>query len=133
MGSDPSCSPFATGIGSGSMKVEGITSIAVFADLTADELERVAAVSRPLQFRAGHVIVNEGEFAFDFYAIKQGAVEVVRSGERIATLGQGDVFGELGVVATEGRRWTRRRGASIVVTAPTEVIAIDGSEFRRLT
>jgi len=30
-------------------------------------------------------------------------------------------------------RWKRRRNASVVITAPEEAIAIDGSEFRRLT
>ena len=59
---------------------------------------------------------------------------MVREGERIAGLGVGDVFGEMGVVPPdEGGRWTRRRNASVVVTAPSEAIAIEGSEFRRLT
>jgi CRP-like cAMP-binding protein len=59
---------------------------------------------------------------------------VVRAGERVATLGAGDVFGEMGVVPPGDRgNWMRRRNASVVITAPGDAIAIAGSEFRRLT
>jgi CRP-like cAMP-binding protein len=70
--------------------------------------------------------------AFDFYAIARGAADVWRAEERIATLGPGDFFGEIGVVPDRTRRWSRRRGARVVITAPTDVIAIPGTDFRRL-
>lgn len=118
--------------GSG-VQVERIAGIPLFAALANDERERVASVSRSLHLQAGEVVVNEGEFAFDFYALTGGAADVMRDGERIATLAPGDVFGEMGVVAPGDRdRPTRRRNASVVATAPSEAIAIDGSEFRRL-
>ncbi len=80
------------------------------------------------------MVVSEGEFAFDFYALAGGGADVVRAGERIATLRAGDVFGEMGVVSpSERSRWTRRRNASVVITAPGEAIVIEGGEFRRLT
>jgi CRP-like cAMP-binding protein len=110
-----------------------IAAISVCAGLLPEERGRVAAVSRPAHLNVGRVAVSEGEFAFDFYAIKRGAVEVRRGDERIATLGPGDVFGEMGVVSDEVRKWTRRRGASVIVTEPTDVIVIDGSDLRRLT
>lgn len=55
-----------------------------------------------------------------------------RGGEHVAELGAGDVFGELGVVLDRARPGKRRRRASVIVTAPTEAIVIDGSDFRRL-
>jgi cAMP-dependent protein kinase regulator/CRP/FNR family cyclic AMP-dependent transcriptional regulator/cGMP-dependent protein kinase 2 len=115
------------------MKPADIESIPLFARLSPDDRTRVATVTRALQLDVGQVVVNEGEFAFDFYAIKQGAAEVQRGGEHVAALGPGDVFGEMGVVSDDARRWKRRRGASVVVTAPTEAIVIDGSDLRRLT
>lgn len=118
--------------GSG-VKVEHIAGIPLFAALANDERERVASVSRLLDLRVGEVVVNDGEFAFDFYALTGGSADVVRAGERIATLAPGDVFGEMGVVARgDGGRPTRRRNASVIVTAPGDAIVIDGSEFRRL-
>ena len=115
------------------MRAEQIASIPLFAGLARDEQERVASVSRSLALRVGEVVVNEGEFAFDFYALAGGGADVVRAGERIATLRAGDVFGEMGVVSPgERSRWKRRRNASVVITAPGEAIVIEGSEFRRL-
>jgi hypothetical protein len=41
-------------------------------------------------------------------------------------------LGSPGCLPDAGRRWSRRRGASVVVTALTDAIAIDGSDVRRL-
>ena len=114
------------------MHTADITSIPLFAPLSGGDVSRVAAVARSIHLAAGHVVVNEGEFAFDFYAIVRGAADVRRAGERIASLGSGDFFGEIGVVPDGTRHWSRRRGASVVITAPTDAIAIPGTDFRRL-
>lgn len=106
--------------------------IPLFAGLAPEERVRVATAARPLRWDVGQVVVKEGEFAFDLYAIRHGAAEVQRGGKCLASLGAGDFFGELGVVPDDTRRWSRRRGASVVVTAQTEAIAIYGSELRRL-
>src|SRR5262249_6157422 len=78
------------------------------------------------------VIVEKGEFAFDFYAIRHGTADVLDVDRVIATLGPGDFFGEIGVVPHPELRWTRRRSASVRTTTPIEAIAIVGSDFRRL-
>jgi CRP/FNR family transcriptional regulator, cyclic AMP receptor protein len=114
------------------MEDSELESIRLFADLTPAERARVASVARELHWGAGHVALREGEFAFDLYAIKQGAAEVQQRGERIASLGPGDLFGELGVSRPDSGQWSRRRTASVVVTAPTDVIAIDGGAVRAL-
>lgn len=110
-----------------------LESIPVFASLSPSDRARVASVARPLHWDTGHVALREGEFAFDLYAIKRGAAEVQQRGQRIAALGAGDCFGELGVSQPESGRWSRRRTASVVVTAPTDVIAIDGAAIRSLS
>jgi CRP/FNR family cyclic AMP-dependent transcriptional regulator len=115
------------------MQAADLESIPLFAVLSPTERARVADVTRALQLEVGEVVVNEGEFAFNFYAIKEGAAEVRRGGEPLAALGAGDVFGEMGLVREHGRQWTRRRGATVIATSTTEAITIDGSDFRRLT
>jgi CRP-like cAMP-binding protein len=109
-----------------------LESIQLFADLTAAERARVASVARALHWDVGHVALREGEFAFDLYAIKQGSAEVQQHGQRIGELGAGDLFGELGTTRPQSGRWSRRRTASVVVTEPTDVIAIDGGAVRKL-
>ena len=114
------------------MENVNLDAIPLFAGLNPKDRARVAALTRPLQWEVGHVVVKEGEFAFDFYAIKDGAAVVQQGGQHLAALGAGDFFGELGVVPNDAQRWSRRRSASVVVTAPTHAIAIDGSDVRRL-
>jgi CRP-like cAMP-binding protein len=109
-----------------------LEGIPLFAGLAPEDRARAAAVARRLEWDMGHVVLKEGEFAFDFYAIKQGAAEVLRGAQQIAVLGAGDFFGELGVVPHDALRWSRRRTASVVVTAPTEALAITGTDIRRL-
>ncbi|MGH2862312.1 MAG: cyclic nucleotide-binding domain-containing protein [Solirubrobacteraceae bacterium] len=106
--------------------------IPLFAGLMPEHREQAAAVARQLQWEVGHVALGQGEFAFDFYAIKHGAVEVLQAGQRIATLGDGDFFGEIGLVQQNPRTSSRRRSATVVVTAPTEAVAIAGGDMRRL-
>ena len=109
-----------------------IDSIPLFASLSSDERARVAAAARPVHFEAGQVIVNEGEYSFDFYAIAHGAAEVRHDREHVAELGAGDVLGEMGVVPQQSFGRNRRRGATVVATAPTDAIAIGGDELRRM-
>jgi CRP-like cAMP-binding protein len=109
-----------------------LESIQLFADLTPAERARVASVARALHWDVGHVALREGEFAFDLYAIRRGSAEVQQGGRPIAALGVGDVFGELGVTRPQSGRWSRRRTASVVVTEPTDVIAIDGGAVHEL-
>jgi CRP-like cAMP-binding protein len=115
-----------------SMETADIDAIPMFAALSPDDRVRLASAARSAWFSEQQVVVNEGEFAFDFYAIKQGAAEVRRGGEHVADLRPGDVFGEFGVVPGDPWHWTRRRGASVIAIMPTEAIVIDGTHFRRL-
>ena len=115
----------------GTVDLDGIP---LFAELNPEDRERAASAARELRWEVGHVALNEGEFAFDFYAIKHGAAEVQHAGQPVATLGVGDFFGEVGLLRRDaGGGTSRRRSATVVVTAPTEVIAISGSDMRRLT
>ena len=108
-----------------------LESIPLFAGLASQDRARAATVARRLEWDVGYIVVKEGEFAFDFYAIEQGRAEVRQGGQAIAMLSAGDFFGELGVVPHDGH-WSRRRSASVVVTAPTEAVAIAGGDMRRL-
>jgi CRP-like cAMP-binding protein len=114
------------------MESADLERIPLFSTLSAVDRGRVATVARPLQWDVGHIVVNEGEFAFDFYVIEHGEAEVQRGGQAVAVLRAGDFFGELGVVPSDARRWSRRRSGTVVITVPTTAIGISGSDFRRL-
>src|SRR5258707_8014889 len=108
----------------GPVTTRSLKSIPVFAGLQRNELRRVAECAEELDVQMGEQVLAEGQWAFEFFAIKSGAAEVVLDGRRVADLGPGDVFGELGALSHG------RRTASVVATVPTTVILIRAQDFR---
>ena len=90
--------------GSAAVRTEEIASIPLFAGLARAEQERVASASRPLRLSVGQVVVNEGEFAFDFYALTVGGADVVRGRRADRDPGAGRRLRRDGRRAT-GRGW----------------------------
>ncbi len=52
-----------------------------------------------VEYDKGAVIITEGDRGDEMYAIYQGSVAVRRGDKAIATLGPGDLFGEVSLVA----------------------------------
>jgi cAMP-dependent protein kinase regulator len=82
-------------------------------------------------FPAGATLVREGEFGSAMYALVEGRVEVVRQQEggaprTVASLGEGDFFGELALLS-KGRRL-----ASVVATEPTVVLELTRAQVEQL-
>lgn len=57
-------------------------------------------------FREGHCFFKEGELASHVYLIQSGRIGIVQGGTRIAELGAGRLFGELGVLLNVPRAGT---------------------------
>ncbi len=80
-------------------KQEMLANAPLFAGFGSAELKRLARDLYPRQYQAGEVVLKEGEEAAGFYIVSSGQVEVVKDlgGPKetvLATLGQGDFFGE---------------------------------------
>jgi CRP/FNR family transcriptional regulator, cyclic AMP receptor protein len=58
--------------------------------------------------------------------IEEGEAEVRREGETIATLREGDVVGEVGVLVTGTRR------ATVVATTPMRLVAMFSRDFKQI-
>ena len=61
---------------------------------------------RRTSYRAGEVIIAEGEFTSDAYIIDRGFVEVYHAGppeQRLSILGPGDIFGEMSLITERPR------------------------------
>jgi len=58
-------------------------------------------------------------------ATEQGEAEVVRDGEHVATLGPGEVFGEVGVLEQT------LRAASVVATTPVRLVTLSRWDLAR--
>ena len=61
-----------------------------------------------------------------FFVIESGEADVRRGDEVIASVGAGDVIGEMGLLVTGTRT------ASIVATTPMTLVAMFTREFRRI-
>jgi CPA1 family monovalent cation:H+ antiporter len=103
-----------------------LVSIPLFAELTLDQRESVARLCEEIDIAAGDTLLREGDFGYAMFAITSGKAEVVQNGEVIRTLGPGDVFGEIAVLAGG------RRTASVVAITPMKLITVLNRDVWRL-
>ena len=108
------------------MNAAELVSIPLFAELTLDQRESVARLCEEIDIAAGDTLLREGDFGYAMFAITSGKAEVVQSGEVIRTLGPGDVFGEIAVLASG------RRTASVVAITPMKLITVLNRDVWRL-
>jgi CRP-like cAMP-binding protein len=97
----------------------------LFAGLSRKERQALAPRADEVDLEEGRVIVREGQWAYQFFAIEQGTVEVRRGDQLLAELGAGDFFGEKGLMADT------RRNASVIATSPVTVIVMTAQAFRQ--
>jgi uncharacterized protein YhbP (UPF0306 family) len=102
----------------------------VFRDLPEQEVETVRADMQTMQFDSGDVIVRQGAPADKFFIIVDGEVEVTREDDgqqrTLATLKQGQFFGEMAILRDAPRM------ATVRAVAPTTVFAMERDAFRGL-
>jgi CRP/FNR family transcriptional regulator len=108
-----------------------LQGVPAFSTLAEDDLARVADVTVPRSFRAGEAIFHEGDESDTCYVIRSGHVRAVREHTdgrtlTLATLGPGDIFGELSIFDEE------RRSATIEALEDIEVVAILAGDLRRM-
>ena len=102
----------------------------VFPQLAGPALDSVAERAEKMSLAAGDAIVSEGDVADRFYIIARGEVEVTRrspEGDEIqlATLGPGQFFGEVGILAET------RRMATVRAIDDGELLALNWQEFQQ--
>ena len=101
----------------------------VFPDLAGPDLDSLAERAEKVSFDAGDTIVAEGDPADRFYVIARGEVSITRrssDGDEIelGTLGPGQFFGEVGILAET------RRTATVRALSDVELLALSWDEFR---
>lgn len=100
-------------------KAAALARLPLFAGISAGSMSRLAAVAGEQEFTSGQFIVLQGQVGTGLYLIVDGSVNVVRGADDVvATLKQGDFFGELSVVDQQPRN------ANVQATEPTTVLAI---------
>jgi glutaminase len=72
-----------------------LSSLALFSDLSAAELEAVAHAVDERRFADGERILRQGLSGSGFYIILSGEATIRVDGKDYGTLGRGDFFGEI--------------------------------------
>ena len=103
-----------------------LKKIPVFADLSDEERDHIAALAAEVSVPEGKELVREGDYSYDVLAIEEGTASVDRDSEHIADLGPGDVFGEMGVLRRE------QRNATVAATSPMLLVTLTSWDIRRL-
>jgi CRP/FNR family cyclic AMP-dependent transcriptional regulator len=105
-----------------------LAQVPLFASLSPDQLAELTSKLTARSYRRGQDIFHQGDPGSVMYMIKSGQVKISTSsleGEEaiLAILTSNDFFGELSLL--DGKE----RSASATAMAPTEVLALDRSDF----
>jgi CRP-like cAMP-binding protein len=109
------------------MEAGQLRSLPLFEGVADDVLEKWAGRFSETELLNGSGLAREGEFAYKFFVVLDGEVEVLRDFQHVATLGPGEFFGEMGLVDGE------RRNARIVAHSQCRVAWMMGWDFEAMT
>jgi CRP-like cAMP-binding protein len=92
-------------------KMETLKASPLFANLNEDEMEMVGELCKEKTHKPGEVIFHQGDVGDSLYIVQDGEVDILRedpNGEAkvIATIGQGDFFGEMSLIDKDFRSAT---------------------------
>lgn len=110
----------------GTEKLAALRSVPIFAGLSDDSLERIAAIASEVEFPANQVVIEARTSGSGMFVLLDGRVSVHARGVD-TELGAGEVIGEVALLRSDSTRIAR-------VQTLTEVrcLAIDRAGFREL-
>jgi CRP-like cAMP-binding protein len=79
-----------------------------------------------VHYEAGDVIFEQGDVGDCMFVVRSGQVEVVRDGQRIALLGEGQYFGEAALLSGEPR------SAAVRAVQASNLLSISKADFKKL-
>ena len=105
--------------------------MAMFQSLGEPDLEALASVARQITAERGELIVSQGSAGESLYIVARGQIRVYLSDETgkeiiLGLEGPGAIFGEIAVLDEQPR------SASVAAMERTELLMIEGREFRQL-
>jgi len=106
-----------------SQKREILAKMQLFSRLTERELLRVMQAAEIREYRAGDIIMREGDKGDELFIVLTGKVSVVRGEATLAHLGPGEHVGEMALVRAVPR------SASVIAEVPAELVVIKRSDF----
>ncbi len=88
--------------------------------------DRLMQASRHVHYRAGQVVVREGDVGREVYVLATGRCEVIVHGDAVNQIGPNEMFGEIGALCDGGRT------ATVRAVEDVEVLEISAHQLRSL-
>jgi CRP-like cAMP-binding protein len=106
--------------------LEFLKKVPVFDPFDQTELNRLIQISKLIIFEDGECILAEGSADHWLYFLVQGSVRITKAGQDVTILKRrGDIFGEMGVIATAPR------SASAYAVGSTVCLSTDFSRIEQ--
>jgi CRP/FNR family transcriptional regulator, cyclic AMP receptor protein len=104
-----------------------LKEIPIFSHLSDEEANRLAAFATETSVANGQILMKQGDYSTELIGIEEGTADVIRDGQKIASLKQGDLIGEMGLLEHEPRN------ADVIATSPMLVMKLTHWEIRRMS
>jgi CRP-like cAMP-binding protein len=104
-----------------------LKEIPIFSHLSDEEAKRLAAFATEASVAEGQILMKQGDYSTELIAIEEGSADVLKDGEKIASLEKGAVIGEIGIFER------KQRNADVIATSPMRVVKLTHWEIRRMS
>lgn len=105
-----------------SPETEALRNVPFFANLTPEDLDRIAQIGRRQSYEPGEAIVSKDTEGGGLYVILSGSA-TVEAGGRTHTLGPGQFIGEMALLAG------KPRSATVTAAEPVEAMTLETMYF----
>jgi CRP-like cAMP-binding protein len=103
--------------------IEHLAQVPLFSACSKKDLQHVARRAEHVRVDAGKVLVREGAAGSEFFVIMEGQADVTKRGQKVATLGPGQFFGDLALLDRAPRN------ATVTAATPMELLVLGQREF----
>jgi CRP/FNR family transcriptional regulator, cyclic AMP receptor protein len=108
------------------MDPDNLRAVPLFAEMADRDLRVIATFATEDSVPSGTTLMREGDFSNEVLAIETGTADVLQGDRTVASLGPGDIVGEMGVLERE------LRNASVVATSPMRLVRMTNWDVKRL-
>ncbi|HET7521023.1 MAG TPA: cyclic nucleotide-binding domain-containing protein [Candidatus Limnocylindria bacterium] len=107
-------------------KLDLLHRIPLFSTFDRRQLERLSMLADEVDVKAGYCLMRQGDNGAEMYVIVSGQVAVERNGQRLNTLGPGDLFGEIALLDGGPRT------ATVTAEQDTRLLVVSHREFHSM-
>ncbi|MFK8024991.1 MAG: cyclic nucleotide-binding domain-containing protein [Ilumatobacter sp.] len=109
------------------MQIDQLRSLTLFDGVSDEALAGLAEQFMELEMVGGSSLAKQDDFAYKFFVVLDGEVDVHRDFEHVASLGTGEFFGEMALVKGE------KRNARVTAKTRCRLACMMGWDFKTMT